>query len=97
MDSSAGGMMAARIKFDRERLEQQISPPDVVLANDQSCSLVISGTPGAVKQLSQVKARAIPLNASGAFHSLMAVAAAQFQVVLESVRFNSVWCQCCLM
>jgi [acyl-carrier-protein] S-malonyltransferase len=94
MDSAAGGMMTALIKFDREQLEQQISQtPDVVLANDNSpAQVVISGTPGAVKAvLSQVKVkRAIPLNVSGAFHSpLMAVAAAQFQVVLESVRFNS--------
>ena len=94
MDSAAGGMMAALIRFDREQLEQQIQQtPDVVLANDNSpAQVVISGTPAAVEAvLSHVKAkRAIPLNVSGAFHSpLMAAAAAQFQDVLESVPFNS--------
>lgn len=93
MDNSAGGMMAALIKFDREQLEQLIEQtPDVVLANDNSSAqVVISGTPAAVEAvLSQVKAkRAIPLNVSGAFHSpLMAAAAAEFQEVLESVPFN---------
>lgn len=93
MDSAAGGMMAALIKFDRDQLEQQIQQtPDVVLANDNSpLQVVISGTPSAVEAvISQVKARrAIPLNVSGAFHSpLMATAAAQFEKVLESVSFN---------
>lgn len=93
MDSTAGGMMAALIKFDREQLEQQIQQTsDVVLANDNSpLQVVISGTPSAVEAvISQVKARrAIPLNVSGAFHSpLMATAAAQFEKVLESVSFK---------
>lgn len=94
MDSAAGGMMAALIGFDREKLEQLIDvTPDVVLANDNSpAQVVISGTPTAVEAvLSQVKAkRAIPLNVSGAFHSpFMATAQAEFQEVLESVPFNS--------
>ena len=94
MDSSAGGMMAALIKFDREQLQQQIEQtPDVVLANDNSpAQVVISGTPAAVEAvLSRVKAkRAIPLKVSGAFHSpFMAVPAAEFQEVLDSVQFNT--------
>ena len=94
MDSSAGGMMAALIKFDREQLQQQIEQtPDVVLANDNSpAQVVISGTPSAVEAvLSRVKAkRAIPLKVSGAFHSpFMAVPAAEFQEVLDSVQFNT--------
>ena len=93
MDSAAGGMMAALIKFDRAQLEQQIQQtPDVVLANDNSPEqVVISGTPAAVETvISQVKAkRAIPLNVSGAFHSpLMATAAAEFAPVLESITFK---------
>jgi len=93
MDSVAGGMMAALIGFERDQLQTQIQQtPDVVLANDNSpAQVVISGTPAAVEALiSQVKAkRAIPLNVSGAFHSpFMAVAAAQFQEVLESIPFN---------
>lgn len=94
MDSASDGMMAALIGFDREQLEQQIQQtPDVVLANDNSSAqVVISGTPEAVEVvLSQVKVkRVVRLNVSGAFHSpLMAEAAAEFQVVLESVPFNS--------
>lgn len=93
MDSVAGGMMAALMKFDRKQLEQLIEQtPDVVLANDNSLAqVVISGTPAAVEAvLSQVKARAKPLNVSGAFHSpLMAAAAAEFQEILDSVPFNT--------
>lgn len=94
MESSAGGMMAALMNFDREQLEKVIAEtPDVVLANDNSAAqVVISGTPAAVEAvMSQVKAkRAKPLNVSGAFHSpLMAAAAAEFQDILESVEFKS--------
>ncbi|MFH7028868.1 MAG: ACP S-malonyltransferase [Heteroscytonema crispum UTEX LB 1556] len=93
MDSSAGGMMAAMMNFDREQLEKVIAEtPDAVLANDNSpAQAVISGSPEAVKAvMSQVKAkRAIPLNVSGAFHSpLMAAAATEFQEVLEAVEFQ---------
>lgn len=93
MDSAAGGMMAALINFDREKLEKVIAETDdVVLANDNSpAQVVISGSPEAVQAvMSQVNAkRAIPLSVSGAFHSpLMAVAAAQFQDILESVEFQ---------
>ncbi|MBH8562298.1 ACP S-malonyltransferase [Nostoc sp. CENA67] len=93
MDSAAGGMMAALMNFDREKLEKVIAEtPDVVLANDNSSTqVVISGTPEAVQGvMSQVKAkRAIPLKVSGAFHSpLMAAAAAEFQDILESVVFQ---------
>jgi [acyl-carrier-protein] S-malonyltransferase len=94
MDSTAGGMMAALMNFDREQLEAVIAEtPDVVLANDNSpAQVVISGTPDAVQTvMSQVKTkRAIPLKVSGAFHShLMAAAAAEFQEILESVEFQS--------
>jgi [acyl-carrier-protein] S-malonyltransferase len=93
MDSSAGGMMAALMNFDREQLEKVIAEtPDAVLANDNSpAQAVISGSPEAVKAvMAQVKAkRAIPLNVSGAFHSpLMAAAATEFQEVLEAVKFQ---------
>lgn len=92
MDSSAGGMMAALMGFDRQQLDQQIQQTDdVVLANDNSpAQVVISGTPTAVDELlGKVKAkRVVRLNVSGAFHSpLMAPAAAEFQHVLESVSF----------
>ncbi|MDB9446897.1 ACP S-malonyltransferase [Anabaena sp. CS-542/02] len=93
MDSTAGGMMAAVMNFDREQLELVLAQtPDAVLANDNSPGqVVISGNPEAVKTvISQVKAkRAIPLKTSGAFHSpLMAAAAAEFQDILELVEFQ---------
>lgn len=94
MDSSAGGMMAALMNFDREELEKVISDtPNVVLANDNSpAQVVISGTPDGVQAvMSQVKAkRAIPLKVSGAFHShLMTAASTEFQEILDSVIFES--------
>ncbi|KYC36218.1 malonyl CoA-ACP transacylase [Scytonema hofmannii PCC 7110] len=93
MDSAAGGMMAALMNFDREKLEKAIDENlDVVLANDNGpTQVVISGTPEAVQAvMSQVKAkRAIALNVSGAFHSpLMAEVAAEFQHMLDSVEFQ---------
>jgi [acyl-carrier-protein] S-malonyltransferase len=93
METAAGGMMAALMNFDREKLEKVIAEtPDVVVANDNSpVQVVISGTPAAVEAvMTQVKAkRAIPLKVSGAFHSpLMAVAATEFQDVLASVEFR---------
>lgn len=93
MDSTAGGMMAAVMNFDREQLELVLAQtPDAVLANDNSPDqVVISGNPEAVKTvISQVKAkRAIPLKTSGAFHSpLMAAASAEFQDILELVEFQ---------
>ena len=93
MDSTAGGMMAAVMNFDREQLELVLAQtPDAVLANDNSpAQVVISGNPEAVKTvISQVKAkRAIPLKTSGAFHSpLMAAASAEFQDILELVEFQ---------
>jgi [acyl-carrier-protein] S-malonyltransferase len=92
MDSAAGGMMAALMGFDREKLDRALAEnADVVLANDNSSAqVVISGTPEAVKEvMSKVKTkRAIHLNVSGAFHSpLMAAAATEYQDVLESVDF----------
>ncbi|NWF61822.1 MAG: ACP S-malonyltransferase [Fischerella sp.] len=93
METAAGGMMAALMNFDREKLEKVIAEtPDVVVANDNSpVQVVISGTPAAVEAvMTQVKAkRAIPLKVSGAFHSpLMAVAATEFQNVLAPVEFR---------
>ncbi|WP_319419548.1 ACP S-malonyltransferase [Pleurocapsa sp. FMAR1] len=93
MDSSAGGKMAALMKFDRSQLNAALAETDnVVLANDNSeGQVVISGTPEAVKKIvDKVKAKRImSLNVSGAFHSpLMYEASAQFLRVLDSVSFN---------
>jgi [acyl-carrier-protein] S-malonyltransferase len=93
MESSAGGMMAALMNFEREQLEKVLAlTPDAVLANDNSPGqVVISGTPEAVQTvISQVKAkRATPLKVSGAFHSpLMSAAATEFKEILEAVQFQ---------
>jgi [acyl-carrier-protein] S-malonyltransferase len=93
MESSAGGMMAALMNFDREQLEKVLAlTPDAVLANDNSPGqVVISGTPEAVQTvISQVKAkRATPLKVSGAFHSpLMSAAATEFKEILGAVQFQ---------
>jgi [acyl-carrier-protein] S-malonyltransferase len=92
MDSVTGGMMIALMRFDRDKLEQEIQQtPDVVLANDNSPGqVVISGTPEAAQALiGKVKPkRFFILNVSGAFHSpFMATPDAEFQNVLESVPF----------
>ena len=94
MDSAAGGKMAALMKFDRAELTAALDETaDVVLANNNSDGqVVISGTPEAVENiLNTVKAkRAMTLNVSGAFHSpLMADAAKQFSMVLDSIKFNN--------
>lgn len=94
MESAAGGLMAAMMNFDREKLEAIIAQtPDVVLANDNSpAQVVISGTPDAVQTvMTQVKAkRAVPLKVSGAFHShFMAAAAAEFQNILQNIEFQA--------
>ena len=73
MASAGGGAMTALIGFERQHLEDLVSANEgVVIANDNSSSqIVLSGTPQAVKALSdslQCK-RAIPLQVSGAFHS----------------------------
>ena len=64
----------------------------MVIANDNSAAqVVISGTPDAVKSVSEQLTckRAIPLAVSGAFHSpLMAEAAAAFKVHLEGLAFE---------
>ncbi|MGB8699519.1 MAG: ACP S-malonyltransferase, partial [Thermosynechococcaceae cyanobacterium] len=66
--------------------------PDVVLANDNHADqIVISGSPAAVGSvlLSVKVKRAVPLKVSGAFHSpLMTDAAADFNIVLDSVAFR---------
>ncbi|MBD3882090.1 ACP S-malonyltransferase [Phormidium tenue FACHB-886] len=94
MENASGGVMAALLGFDRNQLQQAISQtPDVVLANDNNAGqVVISGSPEAVDSvLANVKSkRAVKLNVNGAFHSpMMATAAAEFQPVLDAVKFQS--------
>lgn len=93
MAAAGGGAMTAVIGFDRDQLESLVnSTAGVVIANDNSAAqVVISGTPDAVKSVSEQLTckRAIPLAVSGAFHSpLMAEAAAAFKVHLEGLAFE---------
>lgn len=93
MDESVGGVMAALMKFDREKLELELKQiPNVVIANDNSPEqVVISGTKEAVEALlSKVSAkRSVILKVSGAFHShFMINAAEEFQKILDTVSFK---------
>ncbi len=93
MAAAGGGAMTAVIGFDRDQLESLVnSTASVVIANDNSAAqVVISGTPDAVKSVSEQLTckRAIPLAVSGAFHSpLMAEAAAAFKDHLEGLPFE---------
>lgn len=93
MAAAGGGAMTAVIGFDRDQLESLVEDTNgVVIANDNSAAqVVISGTPEAVKAVSEQLTckRAIPLAVSGAFHSpLMEEAAAAFRLHLEDLAFE---------
>ena len=92
MASAGGGAMTAVIGFERSQLDTLVNATEgVVIANDNSdAQVVLSGSPEAVKALSEALAckRAIPLAVSGAFHSpFMAKAAESFASHLDSVAF----------
>ncbi len=93
MAAAGGGAMTAVIGFDREQLESLVSANDsVVIANDNSSAqVVLSGTPDAVKTVSEQLTckRAIPLPVSGAFHSpFMADAAKAFADHIDAIGFE---------
>ncbi len=93
MSQAKDGLMAALLGFDPEQLATALANnPDVVLANDNnSGQVVISGTPEAVEAtIASVKCKkALKLNVSGAFHSLlMADPAEEFAKLLEMVTFQ---------
>ncbi len=71
MAAEGGGAMTAVIGFDRSQLDELVAAHEaVVIANDNSAAqVVISGTPDAVKSVSEQLTckRAIPLPVSGAF------------------------------
>ena len=93
MAAAGGGAMTAVIGFDRSQLDELVAAHDaVVIANDNSAAqVVISGTPDAVKSVSEQLTckRAIPLPVSGAFHSpFMAEAAEAFATHLDAIAFE---------
>tara|TARA_B100000214_G_scaffold77292_1_gene52092 strand:+ start:592 stop:1488 length:897 start_codon:yes stop_codon:yes gene_type:complete len=93
MAAAGGGSMIAVMGFDRNELDDLIKEIDnVFIANDNSESqVVLSGLPEAVKNLAdKLKCkRAIPLNVSGAFHSLFMKEASQsFAEELDKTTFK---------
>ncbi len=93
MASAGGGSMIAIMGFDRNELNDLIrETEDAAIANDNSDSqVVLSGSPEAVKKVADnLKCkRAIPLNVSGAFHSIfMTEASNSFSEELDKVNFN---------
>ena len=93
MAAAGGGAMTAVLGFDRNELDELIKKTDgVAIANDNSESqVVISGSPEAVKKLADnLKCkRAIPLQVSGAFHSVFMTEASQsFAEELDKLTFK---------
>ncbi len=93
MASAGGGAMTAVLGFDRNELDDLIRETDgAAIANDNSESqVVLSGKPEAVKKVADnLKCkRAIPLQVSGAFHSIfMTEASKSFAEELDKVTFQ---------
>ena len=93
MASAGGGSMIAVLGFDRNELDDLIRETEgAAIANDNSESqVVLSGSPEAVRKVADnLKCkRAIPLEVSGAFHSVfMTEASKTFTAELDKVTFN---------
>jgi len=93
MAESGGGSMIAVLGFDRNELDDLIRKTEgASIANDNSDSqVVLSGSPQAVKKVAEnLKCkRAIPLQVSGAFHSIfMTEASESFAEELDQVTFR---------
>ena len=93
MASAGGGSMIAVLGFDRNELDDLIRETEgAAIANDNSESqVVLSGSPEAVRKVADnLKCkRAIPLQVSGAFHSIfMTEASKSFAEELDQVTFQ---------
>ena len=93
MAEAGGGSMIAVLGFDRNELDDLIRETEgASIANDNSDSqVVLSGAPQAVKKVADnLKCkRAIPLQVSGAFHSIfMTEASESFAEELDQVTFR---------
>jgi len=93
MAEAGGGSMIAVLGFDRNELDDLIRKTEgVSIANDNSDSqVVLSGSPLAVKKVADnLKCkRAIPLQVSGAFHSIfMTEASESFAEELDKLTFR---------
>ena len=95
--ASAKGAMAAIMKISPEEVERVCSEAKeyVTAVNYNSpVQTVIAGTPEGIAEVSEVfsgmKARVIPLNVAGAFHSkLMQPAADKFYETAKTITFNA--------
>ena len=93
MATAGGGAMIAVLGFDRNELDDLIKETDgAAIANDNSESqVVLSGSPEAVRQVADnLKCkRSIPLQVSGAFHSIFMTEASQnFAAELDKLTFK---------
>ena len=93
MAAAGGGAMIAVMGFDRDELDDLIRETEgASIANDNSESqVVLSGSPEAVRKVADnLKCkRAIPLQVSGAFHSIfMTEASNSFNEELDQVTFQ---------
>ncbi len=93
MAEAGGGAMIAVLGFDRNELDDLISETDgAAIANDNSESqVVLSGSPESVRKVADnLKCkRAIPLQVSGAFHSVFMTEASQsFAEELNQLTFR---------
>ncbi len=93
MAEAGGGAMIAVLGFDRNELDDLIRETDgAAIANDNSESqVVLSGSPKAVSLVADnLKCkRAIPLQVSGAFHSIFMTEASQsFSEELDQLTFK---------
>jgi len=93
MAEAGGGSMIAVLGFDRNELDDLIRETEgASIANDNSDSqVVLSGSPQAVKKVADnLKCkRAIPLQVSGAFHSIfMTEASKSFAEELDKLTFR---------
>ena len=93
MAEAGGGAMIAVLGFDRNELDDLIRETDgASIANDNSDSqVVLSGSPESVRKVADnLKCkRAIPLQVSGAFHSIFMTEASQsFSEELDKLTFE---------
>jgi [acyl-carrier-protein] S-malonyltransferase len=93
MAEAEGGAMIAVLGFDRNELDDLIRETEgAAIANDNSESqVVLSGSPQAVRKVADnLKCkRAIPLQVSGAFHSVFMTEATQcFAEELDQLTFR---------
>ena len=98
---SSKGAMAAIMKIEPEKVEEVCANAKeyVTAVNYNSpVQTVIAGTPEGIAEVSAVfaemKARVIPLNVAGAFHSkLMQTAADKFYETAKTITFNAPQCR----